>query len=247
MSILITGVNGLVGVHTAQILLDKGFDVVGYDANRSGELAIFPEIADRMTFVWGDISQLPHLLETVEKYGVEHIIHLAGLRNEVLFRQMPTELFRVNLQGMQNVLELARMKKIERVIFASSAAVYGKMDDPDYSIPEDAPQDPKGIYANCKAMCECLCRSYRNVYGVQAYALRPSRVYGRMANLETLEFGNPLSSFIYKAIRGEPINDPSGADFGGDFTYAPDTAFGFYRALVTPSPRHWAFNISSGK
>ena len=130
MSILITGVNGLVGVYTAKILLDEGFEVVGYDTNQSGELALFPEIADRITFVWGDISQLPHLLETVEKYGVKHIIHLAGLRNEVLFKQMPVELFRVNLQGMLNVLELARLKKIERVIFASSAAVYGKMDDP---------------------------------------------------------------------------------------------------------------------
>ena len=247
MAVLVTGVNGLVGLHTAKILLDEGFEVVGYDQNRSGELAFYPEVAGRVKFIWGDITQLGHLLETVEKYGVEDAIHLASLRNEVVYREFPAELFRVNMGGMQNVLELARIGKIKRVVFTSTAAVYGRMEDPTQSIPEDAPQNPFGIYANSKAMCESLIRSYRNVYGVEALVLRPSRVYGRTANLDTLEFGNPISSFVYKLLRGEAIRDKSGADFGGDFTYAPDVAYGCYRALVTPSPENWVFNVSPGK
>lgn len=246
MAVLVTGVNGLIGLHTARILLDEGYEVVGYDQNRRGELAFYPGVAERVTFVWGDITQLGHLLETVEEYGVEDVIHLASLRNEVVYREFPTELFRINIGGMQNILELARLGKIRRVVFTSSAAVYGKMEDPTRSIPEDAPQSPFGIYANSKAMCESLMRSYRNVYGVEAFILRPSRVYGRMANLDTLEFGNPISSFVYKLLRGEPIRDKSGADFGGDFTYAPDVAYGCYRALVTSSPAYWIFNISPG-
>ena len=246
MAVLVTGVNGLLGLHTARILLDEGLEVVGYDQNRSGELAFYPEVAERITFVWGDITQLGHLLETVERYKVKDVIHLASLRNEVVYREFPTELFRVNIGGMQNILELARMGKIRRVVFTSTAAVYGKMENPNKSIPEDFPQNPVGIYANSKAMCESLIRSYRNVYGVDAFVLRPSRVYGRMANLDTLEFGNPISSFVYKLLRGESIKDKSGADFGGDFTYAPDVAYGCYRALVTHSPVNWIFNISPG-
>jgi nucleoside-diphosphate-sugar epimerase len=247
MSILVTGVNGLVGLHTAKILLDEGFKVVGYDQNRSGELAFYPEVAEKITFVWGDMTQIGRLLETVEKYGVEDVIHLASIRNEVVFKEFPAELFRVNIGGMQNILELARMGKVRRVVFTSTAAVYGKMADPNRNIQEDGPQNPFGIYANSKAMCESLMRSYRNVYGVEALVLRPSRVYGRMANLDTLEFGNPISSFVYKLLRGESIKDKSGADFGGDFTYAPDVAYGCYRALVTPSPENWIFNVSPGK
>jgi len=152
----------------------------------------------------------------------------------------------VNIGGLMNILELARIGKIKRVIFASSAAVYGQMDDPDQSIPEDAPLDPKGIYANSKAMCESLCRAYRNVYGVNVLVLRPSRVYGRLANLDTLEFGNPISSFVDKLLQGQSIVENSGADFGGDFTYIPDLAYGCYRALVTPHPENWIFNISNG-
>jgi nucleoside-diphosphate-sugar epimerase len=247
MSVLVTGVNGLVGLYTAMILLDEGYEVVGYDQNRRGELAFYPEVAERVKFVWGDITQLGHLLETVEKYGVEDVIHLASFRNEVVYREFPTELFRINIGGMQNILELARIGKIRRVVFTSTAAVYGKMGDPTRTIPEDAPQNPFGIYANSKAMCEGLIRSYRNVYRVETFILRPSRVYGRMANLDTLEFGNPISSFVYKLLRGESIRDKSGADFGGDFTYAPDVAYGCYRALVTPSPAHRIFNISPGK
>lgn len=247
MSVLITGVNGLVGVHTAKILLDEGIKVVGYDTNRNGELAFYPEVEKRIKFVWGDITQFGHLLETVERFRVEDVIHLASLRNEVVYKKFPTELFRVNVGGTLNLLELARMKKIRKIVFASTAAVYGKMEDPTRSIPEDAPKNPIGIYANSKAMCESLFQCYRNVYGIEGIIIRPSRIWGRMANLDTLEFGNPLSSFVYKVLKGIPFKEKSGADFGGDFSYAPDVAYGFYRALVVPSPRNWVFNISPGK
>jgi len=246
MSVLITGINGMTGLHTAKRLLQEGLEVVGYDNNRNGELAFYPEVESKIRFVWGDMVHFGHLLQTVEENGVEHIIHLAALRNEVLYKTIPTELLRVNIGGLMNILELARIGKIKRVIFTSSAAVYGQMDDPDQSIPEDVPLDPSGIYANSKAMCESLCRAYRNVYGVNVLVLRPSRVYGRLANLDTLEFGNPISSFVYKLLQGESIIEKSGADFGGDFTYIPDLAYGCYRALVAPSPENWIFNISNG-
>ena len=243
---MITGINGMTGLHTAKRLLQEGLEVVGYDNNRNGELAFYPEVEKKMRFVWGDIVHFGHLLETVEENGVDRIIHLAALRNEVLYKTIPTELLRVNIGGLTNILELARIGKIKRVIFASSAAVYGKMDDPNQSIPEDAPLDPKGIYANSKAMCESLCRAYRNVYDVNVLVLRPSRVYGRLANLDTLEFGNPISSFVRKLLQGKSIEEASGADFGGDFTYVPDLAYGCYRALTTPNPQNWIFNISNG-
>lgn len=246
MSVLITGINGLTGLHTAKLLIEKDIDVVGYDNSRHGELAFYPEVEGKIRLVWGDIVHFGHLLQTIEENGVEHIIHLAALRNEVLYKTIPTELLRVNIGGLTNILELARIGKIKRVIFASSAAVYGRMDDPDQSILEDAPLDPKGIYANSKAMCESLCRAYRNVYGVNVLVLRPSRVYGRLANLDTLEFGNPISSFVDKLLQGKSIVETSGADFGGDFTYVPDLAYGCYRALVAPHPQNWIFNISNG-
>jgi nucleoside-diphosphate-sugar epimerase len=247
MSILVTGVNGMTGLHTAKILLANGHDVVGYDNCRSGELAFYPEIDKKIVFVWGDMTHAGHLHETIEKYDVEHIIHLAALRNEVLYRAIPTELFRVNIEGMINILELARIGKVKRVIFASSAAVYGKADDPAQTIAEDAPLEPKGIYANSKAMCENLCRAYRNVYNVDVVIIRPSRVYGRIANLDTLEFGNPISAFASTLLQGESINEKSGGDFGGDFTYVPDLASGCYLALVAKNLDDWIFNISSGK
>lgn len=246
MSVLVTGVNGLTGLHTAKLLLEKGLDVVGYDNNHNGELAFYPEVNGKIRFVWGDTVHFGHLLQTVEENGVENIIHLAALRNEVLYKAIPTELLRVNIGGLTNILELARIGKIKRVVFASSAAVYGKMEDPDSRIPEDAPLNPVGIYANSKAMGESLCRAYRNVYGVDAIVLRPSRVYGRLANLDTLEFGNPISSFVLKLLKGKSINETGGGDFGGDFTYVTDLAFGCYRALITPNPPSWIFNISNG-
>ena len=205
MSVMITGINGMTGLHTAQRLLQESLEVVGYDNNRNGELAFYPEVEGKIRVVWGDMVHFGHLLETVEKHGVEHIIHLAALRNEVLYKSIPTELLRVNIGGLTNILELARIGKIKRVIFAGSAAVYGQMDDPDQSIPEDASLDPKGIYANSKAMCESLCRAYRNVYDVNVLVLRPSRVYGRLANLDTLDFGIGLKRFLQLALHEAPV------------------------------------------
>jgi len=247
MSVLVTGVNGLVGAHVTRILVDNGLPVVGHDLNRSGEMAFYPEVKKAITFVWGDITQPTHLFEIAEKYQVDGVIHLASVRNEVLYKSLPTELIRINLAGVQNLLELARLGKIKRIVFASTAAVYGQMPDPGAFIPEDAPQNPVRIYANSKAMCESLFRCYRNVYGVEGIIIRPSRVWGRLANLETLEFGNPISSFVYKVLNRIPIHDPSGADFGGDFSYASDVAYGFYRAYVTPCPSYTVYNISPGK
>ena len=135
----------------------------------------------------------------------------------------------------------------KRIVLASTAAVYGTVADPRASITEDAPLNPVGIYANSKAMCESFFRCYRNVYGVESVIIRLSRVWGRLANLDSLEFGNPLSSFVSKVLDGVPIRDPSGADFGGDFSYVPDVAMGFYRAYVTPKPPEWIYHIGPGK
>ena len=109
MSILITGINGMTGLHTTKRLLQEGLEVVGYDNNRNGELEFYPEVEKKIRFVWGDIVHFGHLLETVEENGVEHIIHLAALRNEVLYKSIPTELLRVNIGGLTNILELARI------------------------------------------------------------------------------------------------------------------------------------------
>ena len=83
----------MTGLHTAQRMLQEGLEVVGYDNNRNGELAFYPEVEGKVRVVWGDMVHFGHLLETVEENGVEHIIHLAALRNEVLYKTIPTELF----------------------------------------------------------------------------------------------------------------------------------------------------------
>ena len=86
MSVLITGVNGLVGLHLAKILVENGLDVVGYDNNRRGELAFYPEVEKRIKVVWGDITQFPHLLETVERHAVDAIVQIlppSGMKSSI--------------------------------------------------------------------------------------------------------------------------------------------------------------------
>ena len=95
MSVLVTGVNGLVGAHVARILAEQGHRVIGHDLNPHGELAYYPEVEKAITVVWGDMTQWSHLLEVVETHQVEGVIHLASVRNEVRYKACPAELMRI--------------------------------------------------------------------------------------------------------------------------------------------------------
>lgn len=150
MAIMITGGTGFIGAHLARRLLQAGERVVLFDTQPDRQA--IQDIAERVTVVHGDATVLQDLLHAMKAHRVERVVHLAyivGPENE----QNPTRALHINCVGTNNVFEAARLEGLQRVVWASSVAVYGprsyygKVDLDE----DDAPQ-PTRVYGACKLL-----------------------------------------------------------------------------------------------
>src|SRR5436190_14419751 len=125
MTVLLTGGMGFTGLHTARTLLDLGEDVVitWYHTWREPSF-IKDEYNKRVQIARVDVSSNHDVLETVRKYKVDQICHLAvpGIGANAL---SPAEEYRVNMEGLINILEAGRLFGVKRISVASSQTVYG--------------------------------------------------------------------------------------------------------------------------
>src|SRR5947209_2278341 len=125
MATLITGGTGLIGACLAEKLLAHGERVVLFDlAIAERRIAPLRSHGDRLQVVQGDVQSVVALLDVVRAHGVTAIVHLAYLLGHAC-NQSPERATRVNILGTVNVLEAARLSGLERVLLASSIAVYG--------------------------------------------------------------------------------------------------------------------------
>src|SRR5262249_20172983 len=145
--------------------------------------ALEQEFPGRIEFVLGDVLSMGRLGDVIREHDVKAVVHLAGLLGSEC--NADAELAtHVNVQGTINVLELARLLDIDRVLIASTTSLYGLEDQ--YAaellpLREDAPlllAPHSPIYAGTKLYMEKLAEHYRTRFGVAAHGLRPSTVYG---------------------------------------------------------------------
>ncbi len=169
--ILVTGGAGFIGFHLTKKLTDANLDVTIYDNLSSGKLQNVKD-TPKAKFVKGDILDLKQLCNT-EKADV--IIHLAAQVVVPYSMENPTEDFDTNARGTLNVLEKAR-KDHARMIFASSAAVYGNPTQ--LPTPEEYGFQPFSCYGLSKVVGEEYCQMYRSQYGLDVTVLRFANVYG---------------------------------------------------------------------
>ena len=169
--ILVTGGAGFIGFHLCKKLTDLGLDVTIYDNLSSGKMENVKDVP-KAKFVKGDILDLKKLCN-MEKADV--IFHLAAQVVVPYSMENPTEDFETNARGTLNVLEKAR-KDGSRLIFASSAAVYGNPTR--MPTPETYGFHPFSCYGLSKVVGEEYCQMYASQYGLDAIVLRFANVYG---------------------------------------------------------------------
>lgn len=241
MTILITGGTGLIGAALAERLLSRGDRVVLFEAAPSEvRLGALRRHGDRLAVIRGDVQSLGELVDAARVHRPRAIVHLAfvlgGEANTI-----PERATRVNMLGTVNALEAARLMDVDRVLLASSIAIYGSDEQyPPDALPlrEDAPPwvcRSLPVYGGGKLHTEHLAQAYAEYHGVVTGGLRPSVVYGWGRQSGSSAF---LGEVIDRPAVGEPASVPFG-DAAVSVVYVDDVA-GQYAALLDAAPAVFA-------
>lgn len=244
MNVLITGGYGCIGAWAVKLLLESAQDVWIYDIKEDLhrlELLIPRSELRRVRFIAGDISDAERFLEACVELKVTHILHLAGLQVPVC-RTNPLLGARVNVLGTLAVFEAARALKgqVERIVYASSAAVHGpaELARRDAPLGEHARLAPVTHYGAYKICNENNARVYWLDHEITSVGLRPWTVYGAGR-----DFG--VTSEPTKAIKAVAAGRRYHISYGGsqDLQYAEDVAGAFLRCLSAPYAGAAVYNV----
>jgi nucleoside-diphosphate-sugar epimerase len=238
---LVTGAHGFIGAWVVKRLLERGCRLVLFDSSPDAQrlrAIMSEEEIGRAPLVVGDITEAESLPPVIERFGVTHIIHLAGLQVPTC-RANPRLGALVNVSGTINVFEAARARpeEIERIVYASSAAVFGTTGEERPVTERDAP-GPTTHYGAYKRCNEDNASVYHIDHGVNSIGLRPLTVYG-----VGRDFG--LTSDPTKAMKAAVVGRDFHIRFGGrtDFQYVADTADAFIRAATSDLVGAHVFNL----
>jgi len=240
---LITGAMGCIGAWVVRNLVREGTPVVVFDLAsdpRRIKLLLNPTELARVTFVAGDICDLSALEHALDEHAIAHVIHLAALQVPFCKANPPLGA-RVNVVGTVNVFEaVKRRKHINKVVYASSAAVYDVADayPAGTPLPHDAPLHPNTLYGVYKQANEGTARVYWQDDRVSSIGLRPYVVYG-------VGRDQGLTSTPTKAMFAAAVGQAYHISYGGrcDFHYADDVARAFIAAARAPFEGTDIFNF----
>ncbi|MBQ3667096.1 MAG: SDR family NAD(P)-dependent oxidoreductase [Elusimicrobiaceae bacterium] len=197
---LITGGAGFIGSHIVQELVKHGQHVTVLDNLSCGTLENLASVRDKITFIQADVGDFHALLKACQ--GIDYVLHLAALISVADSMAKPQETARINLGGTVNVLEAAKQCGVKRVVFSSSAAVYGTR--PELPYKEDTPADCQSPYAWSKQASEVLCRLYTKVYGLETVILRYFNVFGNGQNANSA-YAAVIAKFMQLAAQNKPL------------------------------------------
>jgi UDP-glucuronate 4-epimerase len=253
MRVLVTGAAGFIGCFTAEALLKRGENVVGFDnlndyydpSLKEDRLKLLAGYTG-FSLAKGSLEDADAVRTVFERFRPERVIHLAaqaGVRHSI---NQPQSYIQSNIVGFLNVLEGCRATGVEHLVFASSSSVYGLNTKLPFS-ETDTTDSPANLYGATKKSNELMAYAYAHLYGVPATGLRFFTVYG--------PWGRPdMAPFIFtKSIfEGTPINVYNNGRHARDFTYISDAVEGVLQVLDkaprdSAGPKFKIYNVGSNK
>ena len=236
MKIAITGGCGFIGSNLAEEL-SKDYEVVVIDDLSSGSLKNIEGLD--VEFVRGSVTDL-ELLKRVFR-DVEYVFHHAAVVSVQESIDNPVRTNEVNVGGTLNVLMAARDAEVEKVIYASSCAVYG--DSNELPLKEDAKPNPKSPYAVTKLLGEYYCKVFNEVYGLKTVSLRYFNVYGPKQDFSS-DYAAVIPKFIQAALNGGVLTIFGDGDQTRDFVYVRDVVKA--NLLAMEMNARGVFNVCTG-
>ena len=256
-AVLVTGGAGFIGAHTAKALHDRGYLPVVYDNLSSG----FREAVRWGPLVHGDIRDARALGDAMVEHGVKSVIHFAGLIEVGRSVAKPDLFWEHNVAGTVSLLGAMRDRGVGRLVFSSSAAVYGQGGrGPLEPIAESAPKAPASPYGDTKLACEWMIEAQCRAYGLTGVALRYFNAAGADASGLIGEAHEPETHLIPLAIAaalgdgkpltvfGDDFDTPDGTCLR-DYIHVGDLADAHVAALEAdlPAGAFEAVNVGTGE
>ena len=239
MAVLVTGAAGFVGMHVAEVLLQRGQPVIGVDDlnayyDPTLKQARLRRLRQHSSFNFVQLDIAEH--DLLAALGLEHgatidgVVHLAAQAGVRYSLQNPFAYVRSNLEGHMSVLELCRhhLPKLRHLVYASSSSVYGANRKVPFAI-EDRVDAPVSLYAATKRADELLSEAYARLYAIPQTGLRFFTVYGPWGRPDMAYY-----SFADAIAAGRPITLYNQGHMRRDFTYVDDVVDGVVRALDRP-------------
>jgi nucleoside-diphosphate-sugar epimerase len=235
-TVLVTGGSGFIGSYILRRLAERGDTVINYDVREPGPEAawMLRPVGDQIQFASGGVENWGDLVAAVRAHQPDGIVHTAAVVNTVLLAKRPSLAMTINTGGTFNVLEVARLFGIKRVVCFSSIGVLPSVQYQPIDVNHPvflATEGPgSSFYGAAKVASEAFCWAYHQSFGVDFITLRPSAVYG--FGMQWPLFIKPM---VENSVRGLPTRFEKGREFPRDYTHASDVAQLVVKAVDIPA------------
>jgi UDP-glucose 4-epimerase len=239
---IVTGGAGFIGSHITEELIRHDYQVTVIDDLSTGKLSYLESVDGnkQFEFVRGSITDLPLLRKLFT--GADYVFHEAAIASVPNSIKDPEASHNNNLTGTLNVLIAARDNRVKKVVYASSAAVYG--DSPVLPKTEEMIPLPLSPYAVTKLAGEYYCTVFQNIYGVKTVSLRYFNVYGPRQDPNS-PYAAAIPLFIDLVLAGKPPVIFGDGEQSRDFAFVKDVARA--NILAAEGQATGIYNIGSSK
>jgi dTDP-glucose 4,6-dehydratase len=226
--IVVTGAAGFIGSHLSEVLLDRGYEVIGIDNLLTGATANIAHLVNRdFAFIKHDITNYIYV-----EGPVDFVLHWASPASPIDYLELPIPTLKVGALGTHKALGLAKAKGA-RFVLASTSEVYG---DPLEHPQKESywgnvnPVGPRGVYDEAKRFAEAMTMAYHRYHGVDTKIVRIFNTYGPRMRLND---GRAVPAFMSQALRNEDVTVFGDGTQTRSFTYISDLVDGIIRLMLS--------------
>lgn len=237
--ILVTGGAGFIGSHLVEALLGKGYKVRVLDNLSTGKVGNLPVGNANLNLVVGDVADSVVVEQAMRDCTA--VVHLAAVASVQASVDDPVGTHQSNFVGTLNVCEHMAKAGIKRVVFASSAAIYGNNGEGS-AIDEDTPKSPLTPYASDKLSSEYYLDFYRREHGLEPVILRFFNIFGPRQDPSS-PYSGVISIFTERAMAGKPVAIFGDGEQTRDFVYVQDLVSILVQAVEADEVSPGAVNV----
>jgi dTDP-glucose 4,6-dehydratase len=226
--IVITGAAGFIGSHLSELLLDRGYEVIGIDNLLTGSTTNISHLVNRdFTFIKHDVTNYIYV-----EGPVFAVLHWASPASPIDYLELPIPTLKVGALGTHKALGLAK-EKGARFVLASTSEVYG---DPLEHPQKESywgnvnPVGPRGVYDEAKRFAEAMTMAYHRYHGLNTKIVRIFNTYGPRMRLND---GRAVPAFMSQALRNDDVTVFGDGTQTRSFTYISDLVDGIVRLMLS--------------